>query len=276
MPKGTGLLERRRRGGRGSGEVLRPLVFNIKRCSFEDGPGIRTTIFLKGCPLRCVWCCNPEGQETQPELRDASATREFFERYMSVEEVFAILEKDLPFFQSSGGGVTIAGGEPTMHYRFVHELLKKCRANSIHTTLDTCGYAKGKSASLLAEADLLLYDIKLVNEDAHIRLTGVSNRPIQDNLRKLVQMGKPIIVRIPIVPGLTNSDENIEGIGRLLSGFDTIQRVDLIAFHKFAISKYAVLNKSNILSAIEQPADSEMHRIRSTLEGFGLNVQLGG
>ena len=190
--------------------------------------------------------------------------------------MIAVLQRDMPFFQSSGGGVTIAGGEPSMHYRFSRELVRKCRENSIHTTFDTCGYAIGKPARLLAEADLLLYDLKLIDEEAHIRLTGVGNRPILDNLRVLVEMRKPIIVRVPIVPGLTDSDENISGIGSLLSGLDTIQRVDLIAFHKFAISKYAVLNKSNVFDSIEPPTGLEMDRIKLELESFGLKVQLGG
>jgi len=117
------------------GDALQALVFNIKRCSFEDGPGIRTAVFLKGCPLRCTWCCNPEGQETHPELSELRRSREFFEKYMSIEELFAIIEKDLLFYRTSGGGVTFAGGEPTMHYRFVDGLVRKCREFSIHTSL---------------------------------------------------------------------------------------------------------------------------------------------
>lgn len=261
---------------RDSQSETRALLFNIKRCSFEDGPGIRTTIFLKGCPLRCIWCCNPEGQETQPELRDAAGTREFFEKYMSVGEVFAIIEKDLEFFQASGGGVTIAGGEPTMQYHFVHELLQKCKARHIHTTIDTCGYARGRSASVLSEADLLLYDIKLIREDDHIRFTEVTNRPILENFKRLACLGKPIIVRIPVVPGYTDSDDNIDGIGELLSGLDSVQRVDLIAFHNFAVSKYAVLNKDNLLGTIPLPAEQEMLRIKRRLERLGLRVQIGG
>lgn len=254
----------------------RVLVFNIKRCSFEDGPGIRTTVFLKGCPLRCIWCCNPEGQETHQELADRTSTREFFEQYMSVGEIIATIEKDLPFFQTSGGGVTIAGGEPTMHYPFVHKLLRECKARSIHTALDTCGYAIGKSASLLAEADLLLYDIKLIREDHHIRFTGVSNHVILENFKGLSRLGHPIIVRVPIIPGYTDSDSNIDGIGSLLSGLDAVQRVDLIAFHNFAVSKYAALNKSNILHTIPLPSELDIQRIKRRLERLGLKVQIGG
>ncbi|MGA2463435.1 MAG: glycyl-radical enzyme activating protein [Thermodesulfobacteriota bacterium] len=259
-----------------SGADLKALVFNIKRCSFEDGPGIRTTVFLKGCPLRCVWCCNPEGQERYPELQDGSVTKEFFERYMSVDEVMAIFKADLPFFEASGGGVTIAGGEPTMHYEFVHELLQRCRSDNIHTALDTCGCSQGKSAELLVEADLLLYDIKLLLEDEHIRFTSITNRPILENLQRVARIGKSVIVRIPIVPGYTDSDENILGIGELLCGLEAIQRVDLIAFHRFALTKYAVLNKKQILDSIALPSKAEMLRIKSMLEGFGLKVQIGG
>jgi pyruvate formate lyase activating enzyme len=257
--------------------VHKALVFNVKRSSFEDGPGIRTTIFLKGCPLRCIWCCNPEGQETYPELQNPFETKEFFERYMSVDQVMAILRADLPFFRTSGGGVTIAGGEPTMHYEFVRELLQRCRSESIHTALDTCGCVHGKSAELLAEADLLLYDIKVLNEEEHVRMTSLSNRPILKNLQKVVRIGKPIIVRIPIVPGYTDSDRNILGIGQFLSRLPApVRRVDLIGFHKFAVSKYAALKKKHMLDTIPAPSESELLRIKRMLEAFGLRVQIGG
>jgi pyruvate formate lyase activating enzyme len=252
------------------------LVFNIKRCSFEDGPGIRTTVFLKGCPLRCLWCCNPEGQETFPELTDPRITREFFERYMSVDQVMDILLADLSFFAESGGGLTLAGGEPTLHYEFVRELLDRCRLSSIHTALDTCGYAIGKSDELLTQADMLLFDIKVLSEEDHIRFTSVANRLILENFRKVASLGKPIVVRVPIVPGYTDSDNNIRGIGRFLAGFDAVKRVDLIAFHKFASTKYAALGKKHVLESIPVPDKSAMLRIKRILEGFDLNVQLGG
>jgi pyruvate formate lyase activating enzyme len=263
-------------GPQKSGSSLSALVFNIKRCSFEDGPGIRTTVFLKGCPLRCLWCCNPEGQEMLPEIADVSATREFFERYMSVDEVMDVLLPDLPFFSESGGGVTLAGGEPTLHDEFVHELLNRCRASYIHTALDTCGYAIGKSAELLTQADMLLFDMKLLDEGNHLRFTSVTNGVILDNFRKVASIGKPIIIRIPIVPGYTDSDENIRAIGSFLAGFGAVKRVDLIAFHRFASTKYAALGKEHVLQSIPIPDKPAMLRAMRILEGFGLTVHLGG
>lgn len=128
---------------------LKALIFNVKRSSFEDGPGIRTNIFLKGCPLRCKWCCNPEGQDYYPELKYLSVTKEFFEQYMTVDEAMELYGKDEAFYRSSGGGITIAGGEPTSHYEFAKELVQRCKEKHYHTAFDTCGWAEGKCAELL-------------------------------------------------------------------------------------------------------------------------------
>lgn len=250
------------------------LVFHIKRCAFEDGPGIRTNIFLKGCPLRCKWCCNPEGQETYPELSEDAKTEEFFEKYMTVDEVMDIILEDKVFYETSGGGVTIAGGEPTMHYEFVHELLGRCREEGIHTALDTCGWAKGKNAELLMEADMLLYDIKIVDEKQHIEHTGITNGPILENFRKVAGAGQRIVVRVPLIPEHTTDEANIKAIGELLSQYSSVERVDLIPFHIYGMSKYEVLGKPHYFDKIPPISPERVKEIKAELESYGLNVQL--
>lgn len=253
---------------------LKALVFNIKRGSFEDGPGIRTNVFLKGCPLRCKWCCNPEGQEYYPELKDASSTKEFFERYMTVDEIMDLFEKDEEFYRVSGGGVTIAGGEPTSHYEFVRELLRRCRENNYHTALDTCGWAEDKSAGLLFKADLLLFDLKILDDEKHIRFTGRSNKPILENFERATQAGKKVIVRTPIIPGYTDSPENIRGIGELLSERENVEYIDIIPFHRYAETKYAVLEKTCIFDEIPLTTPEKIQEIKAVIESYGVKVNV--
>ena len=249
------------------------LVFCVKRCSFEDGPGIRTNVFLKGCPLRCVWCCNPEGQEYYPEHENEELSKEFFERRMTVDEVMDVFALDEAFYGKTGG-VTIAGGEPTSHYEFVHELLTRCKERGYHTALDTCGWAIGKNAELLLEADMLLYDLKIINDEDHIRFTGKSNKPVLENFQRACEVGKPIVVRTPIIPGCTDSLENIRSIGRLLEGKKNVERIDIIPFHRYATSKYEVLGKPCILNDIPLTTPEQIKEITQILEGFGIKVNV--
>lgn len=299
------------------------LIFHIIHGSFVDGYGVRTTVFLKGCPLRCLWCCNPEGQAGHPELK-ATPSRcdgcgrcipicptnaihldlkaggdrlkidrglcnncgkclevcytgalDYFGRYITVDELFDIVKKDEPFYRASGGGVTIGGGEPTFQPLFTQALLRKCRDNYIHTAIDTCGYTlTGKGLTVLEEADLLLYDLKGMEPGEHLRNTAVSNEPILENLKRLDAMGKPIIIRIPIIPGYNTSAQN-SNAAEFLSGLKSVARVDLLAYHKYGEVKYGQLGRSYKLN-IQPPSQEQMDDIKHTFEQYGLKVQLGG
>jgi pyruvate formate lyase activating enzyme len=300
------------------------LVFHIIHGSFVDGYGIRTTVFLKGCPLRCLWCCNPEGQEPYPEIKlvaskcngcgnclkvcpyDAislgsgeennrvkinreactncgkcvevcfTGALEFFGKYMSVNEVFDIVKKDEQYYKRSGGGVTIGGGEPTFQPAFTYRLLKKCQENGLHTAIDTCGYALDRTGlRIVKEADLLLYDLKGMNAEEHLRNTGVSNEPIFANLEELAATGKPIIIRMPIIPGYNDSTQNIKNIAGFLAKMKSIKRVDLLPYHKYGTVKYVELGKCYKLD-IQPPSDEHINAIKSILEGYGLVTQIGG
>ena len=301
------------------------LIFHIIHGSFVDGYGVRTTIFLKGCPLRCLWCCNSEGQEVNPELKftdtlcdacgkcikicpaeaiqlkpgDNKITIDrglctdcgkcietcytgalgYFGRYMTVDEVFDIVKKDEPFYRASGGGVTVGGGEPTLQPAFTLALIKKLKENYIHTAVDTCGYTstdKGRQA--LEEADLLLFDLKIMDPEEHLKITGVSNELILRNLKELDASLKPIIIRIPIIPGYTDTEQNIELIAEFLSRLKSVERVDLLAYHEYGAIKYEQLGRPYKLCGlnIQPPSKEHMIEIKDILERYGLNTQLGG
>jgi pyruvate formate lyase activating enzyme len=301
------------------------LVFNIVRGSFVDGHGIRTTIFLKGCPLKCLWCCNVEGQEGYPELKVTASlcdgcgrcvdvcpvgairigldapdgilqvdrdlctncgqcvkacypktALQCYGSIYTVDELFDIVQKDTLAYRNSGGGVTIAGGEPTFQPYFTRALMQKCQGNFVHTALDTCGYtATDVGLECLKEADLLLFDLKHMDSGEHERLTGVPNGQILANLKMLNDLGKDIIIRIPVIPGYNDSNENLTASAQFLSGLKSVERVDLIGYHNYSGKKYEQLGRVYPLS---MPAADEqyMQEVKSIFGQYGLNVQLGG
>ena len=300
------------------------IVFHIIHGSFVDGPEIRTTVFLKGCPLRCLWCCNPEGQAGSLEIKITSekcnrcekcmkicpnraillnsqeenvrvsvdrdlctnckecievcftGALKVFGKDMSVGEVFNIVQQDRLYYQQSGGGVTIGGGEPTSQPLFTYALLKRCQESGIHTAVDTSGYViDPEGYEVLEEADLLLYDLKGMDPLEHMSNTSVSNERILDNLKRLAGMNKPIIIRVPIVPGYNDSQQGIRRMAEFLCELKSVERVDLLPYHKYGTVKHRQLGRIYKLNV--QPPDMEyMSRLKSTFEHYGLKAQVGG
>lgn len=250
-------------------------VFQFKRYSIHDGPGIRTTVFLKGCPLTCIWCHNPESYSEEPQLavfplrcikcgicaevcpEEAidtadpivtdrkkctvcgkcagscpAAAREIIGRIMSAAEVIDVIEKDIPFYEESGGGVTFSGGEPLMQFSFLEELLGLCRSRSIHTAIETSCHAPSDVFMKTAElADLLLCDIKLVDENDMMKNTGVSGKLIMNNIRQLAESGNNFRLRLPVVPGITDSQKNLAGIREFILSLRTAPLLELLPYH---------------------------------------------
>jgi len=251
-------------------------VFDIKRYTVHDGPGIRTTIFLKGCPLRCWWCHNPEGQDPKPH--SASDTQDKTNvMIMTPGQLLAEIEKDVLFYDESGGGVTFSGGEPLMQHQFLHSILPLCKTKHIHTALDTCGYAPPEVVrSVSDKVDLFLYDLKLVNEQLHLRYTGASNRSILENLRMLDEIHGNIVIRFPTIPQITDTDENIAAVADFVSSLRTIREIHLLPYHNLARAKYARLKLQNNMSGVPPPPTENIEAIKRRFEHLGFHVRVGG
>ena len=296
-------------------------IFQIVHGSSVDGWGVRTTIFLKGCPLRCLWCCNPEGQNTWIELKytkedcdgcghclevcprnavslsdtgkaviDRSlcdncmkckevchtGALDVFGKSYTVEEIFREVAKDQLYFGLEGG-VTIGGGEATLFPDFTLELIRRLQASYIHTALDTCGYIRTeKGYAALMEADLVLFDIKGMNDEKHKEATGVSNRIIHENLKLRNETGKDIIIRLPIIPGYTDSDENLRETAEFLAPMKAIKRIDILPMHKYSELKYRQLGwkiPEVFDKDLEKDRDKE---IRDMFLKYGFHVRIGG
>ncbi len=201
---------------------------------------------------------------------------DYFGKYVTVDELFDIVKRDEQFYRASGGGVTIGGGEPTSQPLFASALLRKCKENYIHTAVDTCGYTlTGEGRKVLEEADLLLFDLKSVDPEEHLKNTGISNETILQNLKRLDAMGKAIIIRVPIVPGYTDSAQNIKLAAEFLARLKSVERVDLLAYHEYGRIKYEQLGREYKLN-IQPLREEHLNNIKDTFERYGLNVQLGG
>lgn len=260
---------------------MKGLLFNIQKFSIGDGPGIRTTVFFKGCPLRCLWCHNPESQRGVPErifhaercahcgrCRGVAAeddrffclhgARELCGREWESDEVLREVLKDRDFYETSGGGLTLSGGEPLAQFLFARELLQKAHSAGLHTALETCGYAPaGQLEELAGWTDLFLYDYKETDPIRHRDFTGVGNRLILENLALLGRLGKPVILRCPIVPGCNDRPDHFAAIAALANAHPTIERVELAPYHSFGEQKYPTLGRR--LPAFSVP-DEEQKR----------------
>ena len=297
------------------------MVFNIQKYSVQDGPGIRTTVFLKGCPLCCRWCHNPEGISSRPEIivvenrciacgecrtvcpfgeevtgegplparfgectlcgecADACPTgaRQLIGRTMTVIEVMAETAKDRVFYESSGGGVTISGGEPLQQPKFLLALLAALREAGIRATLDTTGY--GCTEHLLAAAklsELVLYDLKSFDERRHRELTGVSNRTILANLKALDEIHRNVWIRLPVVPGFNADEADMTKIADFVAGLRSVTLVNLLPFHRSGLHKYQRLGQVHGLDGVEAPSEELMERLADIFRKRNLPTKIGG
>ncbi len=297
------------------------LIFNVQKYSLHDGPGIRTTVFLKGCPLCCAWCHNPESQSARPELmvmenrcaacgecrrvcpfgrsvqgegalpaRMAECTvcgqcaeacptnaRQVIGERMTVPQIMQAVLQDRVFYEDSGGGVTFSGGEPLTQPAFLKGLLGACRAEGLRTAVDTCGF--GCTDALLEVAglaNLILYDLKLMDDARHRQYTGVSNAPILENLRVLDQAHGNIWLRVPVIPGVNDGEEDLRAAARFAAGLHHIQQVNLLPYHKIGLSKRRRMSYSNALEGVEPPSAERMARAAEIFRERGLKVKVGG
>ena len=297
------------------------LVFNIQKYSLHDGPGIRTTVFLKGCPLCCAWCHNPESISPRRELlvvegrcavcgecRHAcpfaeqipgdgvlpsrnkqcilcsecveacpTGARQMVGREMTVEEVMLEVLRDRVFYEESGGGVTFSGGEPLMQPQFVLALVEACREHGLHTTIDTCGFGYIDHLLTLAPlTDLFLYDLKFMDDAKHREFCGVSNTPILANLQRLTQVHQNICLRVPLIPGVNDSEENLEGLARWATSLPGVRHVNLLPYHPTGVQKFKRLGHVYQLDPVTPPSSERLQAATALFRRFGFETSAGG
>ncbi len=298
------------------------IIFDIKHYAIHDGPGIRTTVFLKGCGLQCQWCQNPEGQEFEPELmireyrcaKECNAcisacpqnaiskngnlleldnekcdlcgkcadvcvyeALEIVGRKVSVKEVVDEVEKDKVFFEESGGGVTFSGGEPLLQPDFLDALLDEMKKRQIHVALDTCGYvSKEDLEKIIDKVDLILYDLKIMDDRKHKRYTGVSNRTILENLQIISEKEKEANVRIPLLSGINDDNRSIQTLIEYLRPLKNIRQISLLPYHRGGYEKSRRLRKEKILKIFHPPSVERVQKIKKILEDSGFTVKTGG
>lgn len=216
------------------------IVFDIQRGSMVDGPGIRTAVFLKGCPLRCAWCHNPESMRREPQtVITARGESKTYGKRMSLDRVWDAIEKDIPFYQSSGGGMTISGGEPMYSFEFTAALAERAKVANVHVAIDTTGYGTlAQWNRLLPFVDLLLLDYKMTNAELHLKYTGIPAATLHENIRYLSAQGVRIRLRCPIIPGINDTEDHFEGIVQVAGSINNLDGVDLMPYHNTGRYKY--------------------------------------
>ncbi|MFC1724595.1 glycyl-radical enzyme activating protein [candidate division KSB1 bacterium] len=298
------------------------IIFDIKRYAIHDGRGIRTTIFLKGCPLFCFWCHNPESISREKEImfrrhkcircfeclelcpnnaiseknglisinkkkcdlcgicaeNCCSEALQLIGTVMNVSEVMKEVEKDIVFYDESGGGVTFSGGEPLFQVDFLNSLLERCKEMNIHTTIDTSGYAPFDSfEKIMGKVDIFYFDLKTLNEEDHLKYTGKPCALIKSNLRKLCRSGAEVVLRFPLIPGVNDTDKDINEIIDFVYSLKVIQNVHILPFHTIGLTKYNDLRKPNKnLNNAVVPSEKLIESVKKRFENKDFCVIVGG
>jgi pyruvate formate lyase activating enzyme len=246
------------------------LVFDIREFAVHDGPGLRTTVFMKGCPLACMWCHNPEGQSTKPDVIKNPAGSRIAGTEYTPAALAELLNQQAVIFRANEGGVTFSGGEPLMQARFIAEVIDLL--DDVHVLLDTSGYARPSAfLMVLKRTDLVYYDLKLINAAAHRHYARCDNHLILRNLALLAHSGVPYVIRVPLVPGVTDTEENLMDIAGTVRDLPGMLRVDLLPYNRQAGAKYAAIGKQFRPDYDENQA---VHCHLEVFEALGIEVRV--
>lgn len=238
------------------------LIHSLESCGTVDGPGIRFVIFTQGCPLRCLYCHNPDCRHPEDGKK------------VTTQELITEIKKYRSYFQYSGGGVTVTGGEPLMQPEFVKDIFEECHKINIHTVLDTSGYVTLDAAKpVLEHTDLVLLDIKSFNPDTYRTVTSVSLEPTLKFARYLAKINKPTWIRFVLVPGLTDAEDNVLGLAKFVSQLKNVEKVEVLPFHKMGEYKWEQLGYDYKLKNTEHPSQELIDKVINTFKNHDLVVQ---
>lgn len=252
-------------------------IFDIQKYSIHDGPGIRTIVFLKGCRLRCRWCCNPESQEYKIQKMVIDGKEEVTGYDVTVQEVLREIRKDIFYYRRSGGGVTLSGGEALLQPDFAPHLLHACQDYGINTAIETTGFADWEIIEkYLPYLDYILMDIKHMNDKKHQEFTGQSNQLILENARKIAQTGKNLTIRVPVVPTFNHTKQEIVQIAEFAASLPNVKRLHLLPYHRLGAGKYDGLGRDYSMKEIEPMTNEYMQELLEAAKASGLQCQIGG
>lgn len=252
-------------------------IFDIQRYSIHDGPGIRTIVFLKGCFLRCKWCCNPESQEYKIQKMLIKGKEKYIGENVTVGQVIEEIRKDNAYYMRSGGGVTLSGGEVLFQPEFTESLLRACKRYGYHTAIESTGYAEYDTIQrILPYLDLYMLDIKHKNSQKHKQFTGKENEMILSNARKIAKEAKELIIRVPVIPRFNDTREEIREIAQFAASLENVKQLHLLPYHRLGQDKYEGLSREYSLKQIEPMTEEKMEELLETAAQSGLACQIGG
>ena len=301
--------------------AIKGMVFDVQRYSLHDGPGVRTVVFFKGCPLRCKWCCNPESWKIHTQLSymparcigcgacisacpqgciQASGSAILYDpkqcvdcgscvqvcypqarflsgREMSVQEVLSQVLKDRKYYEHSGGGITLSGGEVSLQWEFAAALLREAKRCYLHTAVETTGYAAWEHLwPILENTDVVLYDLKHMDAAKHREYTGVDNALILENLKRLVARGRHTIIRLPLIPEHNDDAENLEATARFAQSLNGVREVHILPYHQLGVSKYPLLDYTYPLRELKPPTQERIKFAENIFKRYGFQTQING
>lgn len=252
-------------------------IFDIQKFSIHDGPGIRTIVFLKGCALRCRWCCNPESQEFEIQNMVVDGKTKVIGRDVTVAEVLEEVLKDRPYYRRSGGGITLSGGESLCQPEFAVALLRACKEEGLSTAMESTGFAKWEIIEqYLPYLDLYLMDIKHMNSEKHKAFTSQPNERILENAAKIAKRAKELIIRVPVIPTFNDTVEEIGAIAEFARSLPGVRQIHLLPYHRLGQDKYKGLGRQYTMGELVPPSEETMKRLLERAEKTGLACQIGG